>query len=254
MKKILKPFPILSFAILSASVLLLCSWQNPNENNYSGKGGININQRDTTPKYDYKIGEIDMQAFDKAMKSLDKNMADLNLHMKDLDLNFGKQLESLSKINFDEIQKQTEASIKSIDWDKMQKDVDVSLQNMQAQIAKIDFSKMQNEMKDLQEKFQSDEFKSQFNSEKMQRQIDDAMSKAKEGIEKAKEKMQQMKDFTDELAADGLIDKKKGYTIEWKNGNLYINDKEQPKNISDKYRKYESTGKVNMLPEGVEHF
>ena len=63
-----------------------------------------------------------------------------------------------------------------------------------------------------------------------------------------------MKDFTDELAADGLINKKKGYTIEWKNGNLYINDKEQSKDISDKYRKYESTGKIKMLPEGAEHF
>jgi len=222
--------------MLPASALLICSWQNPKENNYPNRDRININQRDTVPKSDYKV-EIDMQAFDNAMKNLDKSMANLDLHMKDLDLNFGKQLESLSKINFDEIQKQTEASIKSIDWNKMQKDIDGSFQNMQQEIAKIDFSKMQNQMKELQEKFQSDEFKSQFNSEKLHRQIDDAMSKAKEGIEKAKEKLQLMKDFTDELAADGLIDKKKGYTIEWKNGSLYINDKEQSKNISDKYNK-----------------
>ncbi len=254
MKKILRSFPVLSFALLFTGVLLLCSWQNPNENNYSNKDRVIINQKDTTPKYDYKIGEIDMQAFEDAMKNLDKSMANLDLHMKDLDLNFGKQLESLSKINFDEIQKQTEASLKSIDWSKMQKDIDVSLQNMQHEIAKIDFSKMQSQMKDLQEKFQSDEFKSQFNSEKLKRQIDDAMSKAKEGIERAKEKLQQIKDFTDELAADGLIDKKKGYTIEWKNGNLYINEKEQPKDISDKYRKYESSGKIKMLPEGAEYF
>ena len=195
MKKILKPFPMLSFAILPAGAFLICSWQTPNHNNYSDKGAININQKDTIPKYDYKV-EIDMQAFNQAMKNLDKSMTNLDLHMKDLDLNFGKQLESLSTINFDEIQKQTEASVKSIDWDKMQKDVDVSLQNVQREIAKIDFSKMQNQMKELQEKFQSDEFKSQFNSEKLHRQIDDAMSKAKEGIEKAKEKLQQIKDFT----------------------------------------------------------
>ena len=80
------------------------------------------------------------------------------------------------------------------------------------------------------------------------------MAKAQEGINKAKEKLQQMKDFTDALAADGLIDKKKGYTIEWKDGNLYIDGKEQPKNISDKYRKYEEEGKIKMLPEGAEHF
>ena len=254
MKRLFKHFPLLGFAVLPATVLLVCSWQNPTKNKYSNKGGININQRDTTPKSNYKDVEIDMQAFDKAMKSLDKNMANLDVHMKDLNLNFDMQMEALSKINFDEIQKQTEASLKAIDWNKMQQDINISVQNAQQAIAKIDFSKMQNEMKDLQEKFQSDEFKSQLNSEKLHKQIDDAMSSAKEGIEKAKEKLQLMKDFTNELAADGLIDKKKGYTIEWKNGNLYIDDKEQPKNISDKYRKYESTGKIKMLPEGAEHF
>ena len=38
---------------------------------------------------------------------------------------------------------------------------------------------------------------------------------------------------------DGLIDKNKGYSIEWKNGGeLYINGKKQTKEISDKYKKY----------------
>ena len=51
--------------------------------------------------------------------------------------------------------------------------------------------------------------------------------------------MQDLKDFTDQLQKDGLIDKKKGYSIEWKNGGeLYINGKKQPKEISDKYKKY----------------
>ena len=67
--------------------------------------------------------------------------------------------------------------------------------------------------------------------------------------------MLQLKEFTDALAADGLIDKKKGYTIEWKNGDLYINDKVQPKSVSDKYRKYEDfKGKIKMEPDGAEHF
>ncbi len=88
----------------------------------------------------------------------------------------------------------------------------------------------------------------------MHQQINDAMNKAKADIEKAKQSLQKMKDFTDALAADNLIDKKKGYTTEWKNGDLYINGTQQSKSISDKYRKYESTGKINMEPEGVEHF
>jgi hypothetical protein len=63
-----------------------------------------------------------------------------------------------------------------------------------------------------------------------------------------------MKTFTNALAGDGLIDKKKGYTIEWKKGSLYINGNEQPKNISDKYHKYEEEDKIKIQAECVEHF
>ena len=56
------------------------------------------------------------------------------------------------------------------------------------------------------------------------------------------------------MEADGLIDKKKGYTIEWKSGELYINGTEQPKNVSDKYKKYESSGVIKTQPDGAEHF
>ena len=40
-------------------------------------------------------------------------------------------------------------------------------------------------------------------------------------------------------AKDGLIDKDKRFSIEWKNGgDLYINGTKQSKEISEKYRKY----------------
>ena len=252
----MKHFPLLTFSVLPIGVLLISAWQKP-KNNYADKGVIQINQTDTTPKNNYKEGDLDMQDFDKAMKELNNNMATLSEQMKNLNVNIDKQIqESLSKINFEEIEKQTEASLKQIDWTKMQQQINNSVQEAQKQIAQIDFTKMQNQMKDLQEKFNSEEFKSQFDSEKLHKQIDDAMSKAKEGMEKAKEELQRMKDFTNELAADGLIDKKKGYTIQWKNGSLYINGDEQPKNISDKYRKYEDKngGEIKMQPDGAEEF
>lgn len=81
------------------------------------------------------------------------------------------------------------------------------------------------------------------------------MSKAKEGMEKAKAELQELKNFTDELVKDKLIDKTKGYTIEWKNGDLYINGKGQPKSVSDKYRKYyKRDGKIKMNEEDTESF
>jgi hypothetical protein len=253
MKKYQKQFSLFNFSILFIVVVIACAWQNPNNNNSVNQFN-NIDQTDTVPKNNYNKEYFNSDEFNKAMKELDKSMDNLDIQMKNLDVNIDKQVEeSLSKINFDEIEKQTEASLKAIDWNKMQQQVDNSMKNAQQAIAKIDFTKMQNQMKDLQEKFQSQEFKSQFDSEKLHKQIDDAMSKAKEGIEKAKEKLQQMKEFTNALTADGLIDKKKGYTIEWKDGDLIINGKEQPKSISNKYRKYESDGKIKMLPNDAEH-
>lgn len=248
MKKILQQLRGLTFCVMPASVLVFCSWESPGMYNYANRiiPCYSV-QKDTIPNNK-------QDDFEKAMKELDAGMDDLNVQMKNLDVNLDKQLESLSKINFDSIQKQAEASLKQIDWNKMQQDVNASLLKAQKEIAKIDFSKMQNEMKDLQEKFKSDEFKSQFNSEKLHKQIDEAMSHAKESMEKAKQKLQNLRALSDALAADGLIDKKKGYTIEWKSGELYINNKKQPKEIADKYRKYEDEGEIKIEPEGVEHF
>jgi hypothetical protein len=42
----------------------------------------------------------------------------------------------------------------------------------------------------------------------------------------------------DGLHNDGLIDKKKPYTVQIKEGELYIDRKKQPKEVSDKFRKY----------------
>ena len=50
--------------------------------------------------------------------------------------------------------------------------------------------------------------------------------------------MQNYKDFTNELEKDGLIDKNKAYSLELKDGYLYINGKKQSKETTEKYRKY----------------
>jgi hypothetical protein len=256
MKKIQKHFPFIDFCLLPLGFLIVCGFNNPGKS-YANNNFKNTNHIDTVPENNYNGNNFNSESFNKAMKELDENMANLDVQLKNLNVNIDTQLkESLSKINLEEIEKQTEASLKQIDWNKMQNDINNSVKEAQDQIAKIDFTKMQNDMKALQEKMQSEEFKSQFDSEKLHKQIDDAMSKAKQGMAKAKEKLQELKDFTDALAADGLIDKKKGYTIEWKNGDLYINDKVQPKSVSDKYRKYEDDfkGRIKMEPDGAEHF
>ncbi len=253
MKKIMKHLSKFSFCVMPATALFFCSWDNPGKYNYSNRViPVSITQTDTIPKNkqdDFKADDLE-----KAMEALEESITDHDVQMKDIDVKIDKEVRAaLSKIDFEKIEKQA-AALKEIDWNKMQNDVSISLKNAQEEIAKVNFSKLQNDMKIVQEKLKSEEFKSQLNSEKLQKQINESMSKAKESIEKAKQHLQEMKDFTDALSAEGLIDRKKGYTLEWKNGNLYINGKEQPKSISDKYRKYEHTGEIKVLPENSERF
>ena len=249
MNKMLQQLSKLRLFVMPVTVLLLCSRESQGMNNYTNKMVlVNVNQTDTVPKE--KQDDVD-----KAMKETNEKMSDVNRQMEDVKVNVNKQIEeAVSSVNFEAIQKQIEAGLKQINLNKIQQDVNLSVKEAQDEIAKVDFTNLQNELKTVQDKLNSEEFKSQFNSDKLHKQIDEAMSHAKESIEKANQQLQQMKTFTDALEADGLIDKKKGYKIEWKEGKLYINDQKQPKDISDKYRKYESTGKIKILPEGAEQF
>jgi len=244
MKKILKQLS-LAFSLAPSTLLLLCSWESPGMYNYPNRVlASNYIHNDTIP-------QDKQDEFDKAMKELNEGMKNLNEQMKNLNVNIEKQVKAaLSAVDMEAISKQTQETMKAIDWSKMQQEINNSVQLSRDEIAKIDFKKIQDQMQTMQEKFKSEEFKSQFDHEKMQKQMDEA----RKSIEKAKQKLQEMKAFTDELEADGLIDKKKGYTIEWKAGELYINNNKQPKDISDKYRRYENSGKIKILPEGAEHF
>jgi hypothetical protein len=69
-------------------------------------------------------------------------------------------------------------------------------------------------------------------------QIEKEMEKAKVEIEKAKIEIKEYKSFVDGLEKDGLINKKEGYTIKHKNGELTINGKKQSPEVYSKYRNF----------------
>ena len=69
-------------------------------------------------------------------------------------------------------------------------------------------------------------------------QMEKEMNKAKEEMNKAKEELTAYKTMTAEMERDGLVRKDEDYTIEFNNGELRINGKQQSKEVTDKYRKY----------------
>lgn len=59
-----------------------------------------------------------------------------------------------------------------------------------------------------------------------------------------------MTELTTALGKDGLIDNRKLYNLEIKDGELYINGKKQPKEVSDKYRKYFRNDNYTITNDG----
>src|SRR6476469_508666 len=222
--------------LLGLIVIIAASWQTDNKK--SKDNTINNTRRDTTePKQrDNDKDEFRMKELQEAMKQLDLQMQKLDLHMKDIDLKISKQVqEVLANVDMEKINNEVQENLKNVDIDKIKLEVDKSVKDAQEQIKNIDMDKMKLQMQELKKK------------------IKNTIKDTKERIKKKKKNLQDIKDFTDQLQKDGLIDKKKGYSIEWKNGGqLYINGKKQPKEISDKYKKYykKDGWRIEMNGEG----
>jgi hypothetical protein len=98
--------------------------------------------------------------------------------------------------------------------------------------------KIEKQIAHAKEQLNTEKISSHIDMEKIKRSVNEGLAKARTGIEKAKKELSLLKEFTETLEKDGLINKKKGYRIEIKKGELYINGTKQSKEVNDKYRKY----------------
>ena len=141
-----------------------------------------------------------------------KMKADIEKAMKSIDL-------EKMKVDLNE-------TIAKIDWEKMRKELE--------EIQKVDFSKIELEMKEAQEEMK----KIQPMLEKELANVKVEMEKAKVEIEKAKVEMKEYKGFVDGLEKDGLINKKEEYTIKHEDGVLTINGKKASDQVYNKYKTF----------------
>lgn len=274
MRNVSKSTKALILAGLSVIVIVTAAWQTDNKtkrdstNRQQPTGDTTVPKQHDNDQDEYRVGDID-----KAMKELDNAMQHLNIQMKDLNINISKEInDAISRIDAEKLNKEIQDAMKNIDFEKIKLETDKSLKEAQEQIAKIDTEKMKEEIEKAKEQMKNidldnikvqidrsmkeaqDQLKNidmqkiktemqdlqlKLNNQDFKKQIDSAMKNANLEIEKAKKELQDLKNFTEALAKDGLIDKKKGYTIEWtKDGDLIINGTKQPKSVSDKYSQY----------------
>lgn len=211
---------------------------------------------DTFPKK-HATGSIRMKDFDKLQQQLDENMLLVNQELKKIDVDaIQKQIElSLKEIDIDKIRRDVELSLKDLDVEKMMADVRSSLKdvnwdktNAEMKFAMEDAKQSLEKAKEAIKKINTDEIKKEMDNAKLEMEksrdeinkidINKIMAESKQHIEKAKEELNLVKAMFNEMEKDGLISKKDGFTIEYKNKDLYINGLKQKEQVTDKYRKY----------------
>lgn len=211
---------------------------------------------DTVPEKEYS-GSMKMKDFDNLQNVLDKSILDAVAEIKKIDFaKIQKDIESsLKAVDMEKIMADVSRSLKAVDMDKLLAEVksslnDIDLEGKNEEIekalreAKKEIEKAKMEIKDIDgDKIQKELEKARLEMEKSKVELNKLdlnkiMSEAREGIDKAKEELKLTKEMFNEMEKDGLINSKEGFTIEYKNKDLYIDGKKQSEKTTDKYRKY----------------
>jgi outer membrane murein-binding lipoprotein Lpp len=228
---------------LLAAAISFSAWKSGGTSNNYQDYFASANQ-DTTParkklsgKRDYKIGDLD-----EAMKDLDRAMADMDKNLKidfsKMDQEMKKAMEELKKVDFDKIGHEVASALKEINWEKTRVEVDKAMREAEKSLKEIDMEKVKHDISKAKEQLDVEKIKAHIDIDKIRKNVDDGLAQARIGLDKAKKELTLLKEFIGELDKDGLIDKKKGYKIEIKKGELYINGTKQSKEVNDKYKKY----------------
>jgi hypothetical protein len=216
--------------------------------------------------------QLQNKDWEKWQKDLLKAQAELNTE------NIHAEIENaLKNIDLQKIQLETQDALKKINWDKMQKEMQQAQEEIKnnidskkleteiqrsleatkkamSELKAVDMEKIQLQLEKTKEELKLNEGKMQENMERAKKEINEnihkdfrkELEKAEAGIERATEELRNYKTMLDEMAKDGLLQSKEEYNIEYKNGNLFINGKQQPDNITNKYKHYFKKGNVTI--------
>lgn len=207
--------------------------------------------QDTTKK---KKNSMTMKEFDQLSETLDKQVLE---QLKQVDmLKVQQDIEkSLKELNVDRIIESVEQSLKSANIEKALEEVkaqmrEMDLDDLNGEVgtalaqAKKELKKASEEVKkintaQLRQELEKAKLDIEKNKEEIQKiDMDKIMKEASEGIDKAKKELKRTRQMFTEMEKDGLIDTKKGFKVEYKKKELFINGVKQPQQVTDKYRSY----------------
>ena len=243
------------WALLVLALITLNSWK-------AGGSALPVkpfsfkSQSDTTPsrkkeRKEYKIGDLDqaMKELDRAMLDMDKNM---KLDFSKMDREIKAAMEEIKKIDFEKIGHEVEAELKKVNWDEANLEIKKAMREAQKEINEIDMKEIKKEIEKAQKEVSKEKIAAHIDMQKIRESVDKGLAGARIGIEKAKKEISQLKEFTELLEKDGLINRKKGYKVEIKNNEMYINGTKQSKEINEKYKKYFKDDNFVLRNDGEE--
>lgn len=206
-------------------------------------------------------------------KDWDKIQRDIDESLQKIDFNKIQQqvAEAYEKVDFEKINRQIQESLRKIDFEKIKLELDKSFDD----VAKIDKEEIKKQLeqaeRQVKEALDREDWKEDLkNAQKLKKEdLEKEMERVKKDMEKVKEDMKEQKfDFKKDMERakvdldkgreelkgyqemiydmekEGLLNTKDDYTIEYKDGDLFINDKKQPQQITDKYKKYFKKKKI----------
>lgn len=237
--------------VVSIIMIGLVAWKE------DGGADSRFNNTDTVPKKERKVRNLD-----DALQELDRGQAELEESIKKLDKDFVVPVPPIAPIPSIDVEKMKadiEKALKAVEPEKIKKEIEQSMKHInpeeikatvaeamkeidaqkinaqvQASLAKINMEEIKIEMEALKVEIP----KLQEELKNLKPQIEESMKKAKEEIAKAKVEIQEFKTFEEGLENDGLINRKATYTIEHRDEKLYIDGKQQPESVYNKYRNF----------------
>lgn len=262
-------------ALILPLVLCLIAWKaSPTHQHIKA-----IYSKDTVPDkkrdLDKELRQLENARKNISEKDWDKIQRDIEESIQKMDIDKIRQeaTESMQKLNLDKVHKQIEESLNRIDFDKLQQQIDESMDKVskkdiheQLQKAKMQVDKTLSDAKwkENYEKamvFNKEEMEKNMehlhrNMEKLkvdlqQQKFDfkNQMEKAKGELDKAQVELKGYQEMIYDMEKDGLLNTNEDYSIEYKDGDLYVNDKKLPAETAKRYKKYFKKDKIAIKKE-----
>lgn len=225
--------------------------QESGKYSFRKEGYSKDNDTSSPGKHDRTGNGLEFDRLDGQLKQLEIQMKNLDNQLQNQNLQKYQQqaAEAIQKADFEKINKEIEKAIKNIRLEKINNRAETV-----AGISKLKMAEVQKELEQVKASFEKDKEVIKFNTKDFKLNIENALKKARISIESAKQKIENLKNFTEALQKDGLIDKSKAYKIEVKKGELYINDKKQTKEISNKYKQYYKDNNLSIDMNGENEY